>query len=285
MDKLLPWNWFSSDDHNKKTSNEKMPTTPIQHVLVAVAMEAEAMPFVEHLGLQKDEELFESHLPFLAFSGTHNGAKVTVITNGKDTVYNTGVDNVGTVPAALATYLALHKLKDSVDLLINAGTSGGFKRKGAAIGDVFLTTAVSHHDRRIAIPGFTSYGVGRLDSKESVDSEPSETMINPAKLAELLKFKTGVVSTGNSLDKTEECDKHMLSNDASVKDMEAAAIAWSCALLQKPFLGVKVVTDIVDGDVPAQDEFLANLGTAAKSLQEALPRVLDAVIGKTYSDL
>ena len=101
-------------------------------------MEAEAKPFVEHLGLEKDDEFFESHLPFVAFTGMHKDVmKVTVITNGKDQVYNTGVDNVGTVPAALATYLALHKLQDSVDLLINAGTSGGFQRKGAAIGDVF----------------------------------------------------------------------------------------------------------------------------------------------------
>ena len=109
--------------------------------------------------------------------------------------------------------------------------------------------------------------------------------MNPKKLAETLQYKTGVVSTGNSLDKTEECDKHMLANDASVKDMEAAAIAWSCALLKKPFLGVKVVTDIVDGNVPTQDEFLANLITASKSLQQALPQVLDAIVGKVYTDL
>lgn len=281
----MPFGWFSSSDEEKNKANSKMPATPIQHVLVAVAMEAEAMPFVEHLGLAKDVDLFDAHLPFLAYTGTYKDAKVTVITNGKDSVYNTGVDNVGTVPAALATYLALLKLQDSVDLLINAGTSGGFQRKGAAIGDVFLTTAVSHHDRRIAIPGFTSYGVGRLDSMGSEESESSETMINPSQLAKTLDFKTGVVSTGNSLDKTDECDKRMLENDASVKDMEAAAIAWSCALLKKPFLGVKVVTDIVDGDIPTQDEFMANLATAAKSLQEALPRVLDAIVGKTYSDL
>ncbi|KAL7577538.1 hypothetical protein ACA910_015072 [Epithemia clementina (nom. ined.)] len=256
-------------------------------------MEPEAKPFVEHMGLEKDEELFEPHLPFEAYSGTHKDATVTVITNGKDNVYNTGVDNVGTVPASLATYLALHKLKDRVDLLINAGTSGGFQRKGGAIGDVYLTTAVSHHDRRIPIPGgFIPYGIGRLESRDSNSSDDggdnkngNSTVINPQKLADMLQYKTGVVSTGNSLDKTDTCDQHMMANDASVKDMEAAAIAWTCALLQKPFLGIKVVTDIVDGDIPTQDEFMANLATAAKSLQTALPQVLDAVIGKKCSDL
>ena len=34
-----------------------------------------------------------------------------------------------------------------------------------------------------------------------------------------------------------------------------------------PFIAVKAVTDIVDGDVPTADEFMANLGCAAKALQ------------------
>ena len=92
-------------------------------------------------------------------------------------------------------------------------------------------------------------------------------------------------ATGNSLDKTDKDDELMLANDASVKDMEAAAIAWSCELHKVPFLGVKVVTDIVDGGVPTQDEFLENLHAASKSLQDALPKVLDYVCGKSQSEL
>jgi nucleoside phosphorylase len=44
----------------------------------------------------------------------------------------------------------------------------------------------------------------------------------------------------------------MLENNASVKDMEAAAIAYVAELAGVPFFGVKVVTDIVDGDRPTQ---------------------------------
>jgi len=36
--------------------------------------------------------------------------------------------------------------------------------------------------------------------------------------------------------------------DASVKDMEAAAIAWVAKLSNTPFFALKIVTDIVDGD-------------------------------------
>lgn len=126
-------------------------------------MEAEAAPFVEHLGLEPLEDFFPSQTPFLAFRGMHHKTKVTVITMGKDNIYGTGMDNVGTVPAALATFLAL-TTGDKVDFVLNAGTCGGFARKGAEIGDVFLTTGVANHDRRIPIPGFDTYGIGKLES-------------------------------------------------------------------------------------------------------------------------
>lgn len=237
-------------------------------------MEAEAAPFCEHLQLKKLDDFFPSQVAFQAFSGEHHGCKVTLVTNGKDDVYDTGVDNCGTVPAALVTFLGLQKLSGA-DLVLNAGTCGGFSRKGAEIGDVFLTSGVAHHDRRIPIPDFIPYGIGKLDA------------IGAPKLAEKHGFKTGICTTGNSLDKTDEDDKLMEVNDASCKDMEAAAIAWTCKLYDStPYLGIKVVTDIVDGGRPTQEEFLENLSTAAKSLQEALPKVIEHVCdGRPMSDL
>jgi 5'-methylthioadenosine nucleosidase len=247
----------------------------IYSVVVAIAMEAEATPFVQHLKLEKQEGLFPSQVPFVAFTGFFNGStsRVTVVTNGKDHIYETGVDNCGTVPAAMAAFLALQSIPDC-DMLINAGTCGGFKAKGAAIGDVYVTTAVANHDRRIPIPDFIPYGVGKLSSK-----------VDTHKMAAQHNFKLGVCTTGNSLDKTDEDVKHMLANDASVKDMEAAAIAWSCELHSMPFMGIKVVTDIVDGDQPTQDEFMENLHAASVSLQEALPKVLEYIIGKQHHEL
>lgn len=105
------------------------------------------------------------------------------------------VDSVGTVPAALATYALLQAF--APDLLINAGTAGGFKVLGAArspkllalrvplstdtgapgawltftphvqaqggsVGDVFLGSAARHHDRHIQMPVYDKYGVYEL---------------------------------------------------------------------------------------------------------------------------
>jgi len=241
--------------------------------MINIAMEAEAKPFIEHMQLELQKDFFPKEVPFLAYSGMHgDSTKVTCITNGKDSVYDTQADNIGTVSASMATFLALQK--EPADILINAGTCGGFQRKGAAIGDVFLTTAVAFHDRRISLPEYDRYGVGKI-----------ETMFDPARMADHHNFKTGVCTTGNSLDKTPECDARMLANDATVKDMEAGAIAWSAKLHGTPFLGVKVVTDIVDGGVPTHEEFMENLMTASKKMQEALPLVLEYVSGKEHHEL
>jgi len=246
---------------------------PIRNVVIAIAMEAEADPFVKHLSLESDDDFFPKTTPFQAFRGQYKNCDVTVVTNGKDDVYGTGVDNVGTVPAALAAFLALNKLDGKADLLINAGTCGGFKRKGAEIGDVYLTTAAANHDRRIPIPDFIPYGIGKIDSA------------NVSNLASEINAKLGICTTANSLDKHDVDDAQMEQNDASVKDMEAAAIAWSCALTDTPHFGIKVVTDIVDGDKPTEQEFFENLGAAAKSLQESLPKVIEYVCGRSHEEL
>jgi 5'-methylthioadenosine nucleosidase len=211
-------------------------------------------------------------LPCKAYSGDYKDLRITVVTNGK---WHAGqadsVDNVGTTPAALAAFAAISALQPT--LVINAGTAGGFKSKGARIGDTFITTMHRHHDRRITIPGWDDYARGHH-------------AVHPCgKLVAALGFKSGVVTTGNSLDATEVDRAVMASNDASVKDMEAAAIAWVAELAQAPFFALKCVTDIVDGETPTHEEFMQNLSTAAESLQASLIAVVDYMVGKTAAEL
>ena len=59
----------------------------------------------------------------------------------------------------------------------------------------------------------------------------------------------------------------MQDNDASVKEMEGAGIAWAAHLSGTPLFALKSITDIVDGDRPPQEEFLENLSRAAIALK------------------
>jgi len=260
-------------------------------------MEAEAAPLVSLLGLKPCPKSHRhAPLPSVVRSGAMNlmidssqrenddddGGKknvqqkqkkrceVVVATCGADSTH--GVDSVGTVNAALCAYEILKTHEP--DVLINAGTAGGFREKGACIGDVFLVDEVKYHDRRIPIPTFTKYGVGAIRTAETPNMRKT-----------LKDLKCGVCSTGNSLDAT-EVDREMMSrNDASVKEMEAAAVAKVCEMFDVPFVCVKAITDIVDGPHAAEKEFLENLAMAGKRLQETVPKVLEFMRGKTVADL
>lgn len=183
----------------------------------------------------------------------------------------TGMDTVGTAPASLFSYLAIQTF--SPDVIVSAGTAGGFRARGAEIGDVFIATATVNHDRRIPIPGFDDYGVDKRRT------------LSGSNMCQVLGLKSGVCSSGNSLDYTSEDMKRMTEHCVSVKEMEAAAISWSASLFKLPLVCLKSITDIVDGDKPAQEEFLENLHKAAASLQRVVPQALEYMSGKRVRDL
>ena len=109
------------------------------------AMEAEAAPLVERLQLQRTPGLLgAAPLTCECFTGSAHGMNVSVVTSGKCWRY--GVDSVGTVPAALAAYAVLTTLKP--DLLLNAGTAGGFRsRGGGAASAAFPGAGAASADR------------------------------------------------------------------------------------------------------------------------------------------
>lgn len=77
-----------------------------------------------------------------------NGNSKSMMAAGKCKIH--GVDQVGTVPAALTAYLAMQAFNP--DLVLTAGTAGGFAAPGGAVGDVYVGSSAMNHDRRIPIP-------------------------------------------------------------------------------------------------------------------------------------
>ncbi|KAK9797080.1 hypothetical protein WJX73_005059 [Symbiochloris irregularis] len=233
-------------------------------------MEQEAAPLISGLGLSKDDpSVVPKPAPCISYTGTYSGLEVTVVCNGRCSVHS--VDNVGTVPAAVAAYLAVQAVQP--DLLINAGTAGGFKARGAGIGDIYVSSKTVNHDRRIPLSGFDMYG------HWAIESTPAPNLVKA------LNLKAGVVSSGNSMDFVQADLDNMEKQGAAVKEMEAAGIAWSAHLFGTPFFALKSITDIVDGGRVAQEEFMENLATAAKALHDTLGPVLEFVASKDVSEL
>nr|ACR37116.1 unknown [Zea mays] len=100
-----------------------------------------------------------------------------------------------------------------------------------------------------------------------------------------LNLKVGKLSTGDSLDMCPQDKELILRNDATIKDMEGAAVAYVADMFSTPAIFVKAVTDIVDGVKPTYEEFLQNLIAVTTALELAVTKVVDFISGKRISDL
>lgn len=235
-----------------------MSLSQIKHVALLIAMQDEAMPLIRRLELA-DKGHLAPPMPMRWYDGAVGPLRVDVVVMGADRRF--GIDCIGTQPAAVATQLVLDKLDP--DLLINAGTCGGFIKRGGAIGKVYLTGGpFVFHDRRIPLAPFEPYADGNYQLCEVTD------------WADALGLDQGAVSTGNSLDMNDDDAQRIERANTVAKDMEAAAIAWVADQHEKPLCAVKAVTDLVDGEHPTHEEFERHLHTASDALSETLQRLL-----------
>lgn len=231
-------------------------TQSIEHpitVAVQFAMSGEAEPFLarhEFTALPPD--------PVFGFR-FHRCDTLLVAVAGQHPRF--GVDAIGSLPAALLTRTIIERF--APQRIVNAGTAGGFEAKGGAIGDVYLgEEAVVFHDRRIPLPRYEAMGHGHYP----VECDRA--------LATRLGLKVGVVSTGDSLDCTPEDRVWLTKHDASVKEMEAAGIAWVCEHYRVPLVLLKAVTDLVDHEEATGAQFVRNYAVAVSNLADKLDKLV-----------
>lgn len=231
-----------------------------KRIALLMAMKGEALPLIEHYGLKQ----LAIHKPIVVY--TNDDSSLLLLLNGFDTEHQ--VDNIGTQAATLNAFVAINNYKP--DLIINCGTAGGFASKGAKIGDVYIATEkIIFHDRRIALPGgFPNYALGNYPVLDSMA------------ISQKFKLKQGVISSSDALDYTTTDMKIMQDNNVSVKEMEAAAIAWVCHINKQPFTAIKAITDIVDGAHATSDEFLANFKKASEALKEKVVALVAYLLDK-----
>ncbi|MCL7036891.1 hypothetical protein MKW94_002717 [Papaver nudicaule] len=250
--------------------NDVAEERAIKTIVIVIAMQKEAIPLIKKFNLSQDmNPVFPKGVPWIRYHGIYRDLSINLIWPGKDSIL--GVNSVCTVSASLVTYASIQALKP--DLIINAGTSGGFKAKGACIGDVYISSDVAFHDRRIRIPGYDVYGVGARQS------------FSTPNLLKELNLKVAKLSTGDSLDMSPEDEAYITANGATLKDMEGGAVAYVAYLLSVPAIFIKAVTDIIDGDKPTAEEFRQNLAAVTIALDGAVTQVVDFICGKSMSEL
>lgn len=174
-----------------------------------------------------------SRAPPVFYRTTFRHLNLHLVVNGQDPVYQ--LDSFGTDAATLSTYLGIRRF--APDLVISAGTAGGFKTR-AEIGDVYLSEgSVRYFDRRVSItsPDYQDYAIGFYP-----------VLREAPQIAAALRLKTGIVVTGGSFENSLTDDRQIRNLDGSVVEMEAAAVAKMSMLFKVPFLAVKAIVDFDD---------------------------------------
>jgi len=226
-----------------------------------VAMEAEAAPFIEAWNIVKVEGYF-STLPCQLYEAKLGVNQLYVVLNGRQC----GMDLVGCEAASVATMAAIQRLQP--DLVINSGTCGGFKQRGAHIADVYIGNGAMFHDRRV--PGDDEWGVQGLGNYPVWEGS--------ARVAEQLALKMGKVTTGSSLDMQPIDEEIIRKNGGELKDMEGAAVGFVCQLYGVPVMYVKSVTDLCDGGESTYEEFSRNLKAASEALRVVNQKIISLLL-------
>ena len=246
------------------------PYTPIKNLCFLMAMGEEAKPIVESLGLIESETALHPELPMRCFQKTIGNLNISLVIAGIDDRHL--VDNIGSEAATLMAYESITRLKP--DLLISAGTAGGFAKNGASIGTVYVSEEhFIYHDRHVPLPGFNHSAVGKYPAAKV------------SRLAKNLHLKQGVISTGSSLEKSDKDIIVIDEHNAVAKEMEAAGIAWVAMLFKVPMMALKSITNLLDEDNKSESEFVNNLVYSSKCLHVKVLELIDYLQGKTLEDL
>jgi nucleoside phosphorylase len=227
----------------------------VNSILLVIAMQAEADPILAVLGIKEAGVPLEPPLPPIYYSTTHQGIQINLVVNGQDPVYQ--LDSFGTDAATLSTYLGIKRF--SPDLVMSTGVAGGFKTQ-ASIGDVYLSKdSVRYFDRRVSItdPDYQDYAIGFYPVADA------------SQMATDLGLKTGIVVTGGSFENSLIDDRQIRNLDASVVEMECAAVAKMSMLCGKKFIAAKAIVDFDDA-VGFSSQFNNNFNIATNNLADQL---------------
>ncbi len=184
------------------------------------------------------------------YQGTLAGMPVVLVQSG-----------IGKVAAALATALLIQQFKPAA--VVNTGSAGGFDPE-LNVGDVVISTEVRHHDVDVTAFGYAMGQVPQMPA--AFVAHP--TLIDAAEqsIAKLgfCNTKKGLIATGDSF----ICDPVRIATIRQqfpamlAVEMEGAAIAQVCHMLNTPFVVIRSLSDIAGKESP--QSFEAYLEVASK---------------------
>ena len=161
--------------------------------------------------------------------------------NGVDVILSRS--GIGKVNAAISTSILLDRFKP--DYVINTGSAGGFD-PALNVGDVVISTEVTHHDVDATIFGYVHGQVPQMPATYAADEKLIAIAEEKAKEISGIQIVRGLIATGDSFmnDPVRVEDVRKKFNGVQAVEMEAAAVAQVCYQFKVPFVIIRSLSDI-----------------------------------------
>lgn len=184
------------------------------------------------------------------------------------------LSGIGKVNAAVATALLIAHFHP--DCVINTGSAGGIG-DGLKVGDVVIGVQTAHHDVDVTAFGYVAGQVPQMPARFDGDEHLIAAAQRAAAAFEQAKVHKGLIVSGDQFINSDEKLQHIrgLFADVLAVEMEAAAIAQSCARLQVPFVVIRAISDAANDE--ASVSFDAFLQTAGKHSAQMVLDLLTAL--------
>ena len=219
----------------------------MKYIGIVVAMDEEREEFLELMTNVQVKQIY--NLRFL--TGKINNRDCILIKSG-----------VGKVNAARTTQVLLDNFE--VEFVINAGAAGAVNYL-LNIGDIVIAKHVVQHDFDITAFGHSKGYITGVGDKVQCDLGLVSAFENMLKNMPELSYniKLGIVASGDifctSIDMKNKINSKF---NADVVDMECAAVGQVCYLDSIPFISIRCISDVPDGQ--NEKTFDDNLKLASK---------------------
>ncbi|UMT77096.1 5'-methylthioadenosine/S-adenosylhomocysteine nucleosidase [Staphylococcus roterodami] len=176
---------------------------------------------------------------------------------------------IGKVNAAISTTLLINKFKP--DIIINTGSAGALD-ESLNVGDVLISDDLKYHDADATAFG---YEFGQIPQMPAT-FESSKSLIEKVSQVvqqQQLSAKVGLIVSGDSfIGSVEQRQKiKKVFPNAMAVEMEATAIAQTCYQFKVPFVVVRAVSDLANGEAEISFEaFLEKAAVSSSQTVEAL---------------
>lgn len=190
---------------------------------------------------------------FTFYQGRIAGVSVVVLLSG-----------IGKVSASVATTLLIEHYHP--DIIINTGTAGGLGN--TEVHDLILATEVRHHDVDVTAFGYEMGQQAQMPAAYLPDTTWFEKAKNIAqKHTQALHY--GLVVSGDAFihdpQRLQAIEKQF--PNAKAVEMEAAAIAQTCHLMQVPFIMLRAISDKAgEGNAHSYEQFVQEAGKIAAQI-------------------